>query len=114
MVTPFTEERDYPRYDLRQVHRLAALQRVAYVTESALRDATNLGYALDDVCRCLQELKSSDFRHAGRYDGPLWYDVYQIRFIGPTEHVDDLYIKLSLGLGCVAINLFSFHLTRTL
>lgn len=114
MVTPFREERDYPRYDLRQVRHLAAQRRLVYATESALRDAMNLGYVLDDVCRCLQELKSSDFRYSGRYDGSAWYDVYQIRFLGPTDHVDDLYIKLSLGLGCVVIDLFSFHLTRTI
>ena len=113
MVTSFTEARDYPKYDLRQIHRLAAVGKVVYATESALRDTDNLGYELDDVCRCLQELKSSDFRHSGRYEGPLWYDVYRIRFTGPTEHVDNLYIKLSLGVGCVVINLFSFHLTRT-
>ena len=113
MVTLFTEERDYPRYDLRQVYRLAALQQV-YMTWSAVRDATNLGYELDDVCRCLEELKSSDFRHSGRYDGPVWYDVYCIRFTGPAGQVDDLYIKLSLSRGCLVINLFSFHLTRTI
>lgn len=114
MVTSFTEARDYPRYDLRQIHSLAALQRVAYANLSVLRDAMNLGYELDDVCRCLQKLKSSDFRHSGRYDGPLWYDVYRTRFISPTEHVDDLYIKLSLGQGCLLIDLFSFHLTRAI
>lgn len=113
MVTSFTEARDYPSYDLRQVHHLAALQRV-YVTRSVQRDATNLGYELDDVYRCLQELKSSDFRYSGRYDGPLWYDVYEIRFTAPSQHVDDLYIKLGLGQGCVVVNLFSFHRTRTI
>lgn len=113
MVTSFTEVRDYPRYDLRQVQTLAARQRV-HVTPSALRDSTNLGYQLDDVCRCLRALKSNDFRHSGRYEGPLWHDVYEIRFVGPTEHVDDLYIKLALGQDCVVINLFSFHLTRTI
>ena len=107
MVTSFTEERDYPRYDLHQVHSLAVLQKV-YMTWSAVRDATNLGYELDDVCRCLEELKSNDFRHSGRYDGPRWYDVYRGRFTSPTGHVDDLYIKLSLGQGCLIINLFRF------
>jgi hypothetical protein len=113
MVTSFTEARDYPRYDLRQIHMLAALQRV-YVSWSVQRDATNLGYELNDICRCLRALKSSDFRHSGRYEGPAWYDVYEIRFMGPTEHVDDLYIKLSLGHGCLVVNLFSFHLTRAI
>jgi len=113
MVTSFTEERDYPRYDLRQVHALAA-QRQVFMTWSAIRDSTNLGYESDDVCRCLEELKSSDFKHSGRYGGPLWYDVYRIRFTSPTQHVDDLYIKLSLSQGCLVINLFSFHLARTI
>jgi HTH-type transcriptional regulator/antitoxin MqsA len=67
MVTSFTELRDYPRYDLRQIHWLAALQRVVYANRSVERDAMNLGYGPDDVCRCLQKLKSSDFRHSGRY-----------------------------------------------
>lgn len=114
MVTSFTEARNYPRYDLRQIHTLAALQRVVYANRSVLRDARNLRYELNDVCRCLLALKSSDFRYSRRYDGPTWYDVYEIRFVGPTEHVDDLYIKLSLGQGCLVVNLFSFHLTRTI
>lgn len=113
MVTSFTELRKYPRYDLHLIHSLAALQRV-YMTRSAMRDANNLGYQLDDICRCLGELKSSDFKHSGRYDGPLWYDAYRIRFTSPAEYVDDLYLKLSLGQGCVVINPFSFHLTRAL
>jgi len=113
MVTLFTETRDYPRYDLRQVHALAAIQKV-YLTRSAQRDMRAIRYELDDVCRCLGELKSSNFRHSGRYEDPLWYDVYRIRFTSPTEHVDDLYIKLSLGRGCLVIDLFSFHLTRTI
>jgi hypothetical protein len=113
MVTPFTEERDYPRYDLRQVHSLAARGRV-FMTWSAIRDSSNLGYELDDVCRCLEELRSSDVRHSSRYGGPAWHDVYRIRFTSPAGYVDDLYIKLSLGQGCLVINLFSFHLTRAI
>ena len=85
MVTSFKEERDYPRYDLRQVHTLAAQKRVAYASRSVVRDALNLGYGLDDVCCCLQELKSSNFRHSGRYEGPLWYDVYRARFTSPAR-----------------------------
>jgi hypothetical protein len=114
MVTSFTEVRDYPRYDLRQIHRLAALQRIVYANLSVVRDATNLGYGMEDVCRCLRKLKSSDFRHSGRYDSPRWYDVYGTRFTSPTGYVDELYIKLSLGQSCLVIDLFSFHLTRAL
>jgi len=114
MVTSFREVRDYPKYDLRQIHALAAIQRVTYANRSVVRDAMNLGYELDDVCRCLQACKPSDFRHSGRYDGPLWYDVYRTRFTSPTGYVDDLYIKLSLGQGCLVIELFSFHLTRAI
>jgi HTH-type transcriptional regulator / antitoxin MqsA len=87
MVTSFSEARDYPSYDLRQIHSLAALQKVVYASRSVQRDAVNLGYELDDVCRCLQKLKSSDFRHSGRYEAPLGYDVYRIRFISPTGYV---------------------------
>jgi hypothetical protein len=114
MVTSFTEARDYPRYDLRQVHALAALQQVVYANRSVERDVANLGYAPEDVCLCLGALKSSDFRHSGRYEGPLWYDVYRIRFTSPAGYVDDLYIKLSLSQGCLVVDLFSFHLTRTI
>jgi hypothetical protein len=114
MVTSFTEVRDYPRYELRQVHDLAAMHRVNYAGRSVARDATNLGYELQDVCLCLQKLESSDFRHSGRYDSPLWHDVYRIRFTSPAGYVDDLYIKLSLSPGCLVIELFSFHLTRAI
>jgi motility quorum-sensing regulator/GCU-specific mRNA interferase toxin len=113
MVTSFTEVRDYPKYELRQVHSWAAQGKVL-VTSSVQRDATNLGYGLDDICRCLQELRSSDFRHSGRYDGALWYDVYRVRFTSPAGYLDDLYIKLALGQDCLVINLFSFHLTRAI
>lgn len=114
MVTSFTEVRDYPRHDLRQIHVLAALHRVVYANRSVERDAMNLGYGPDDVCCCLQKLKSSDFRHSGRYDTPLWYDVYRSRCTSPAGYVDDWYIKLSLGKDCLVIDLFSFHLTRAI
>lgn len=114
MVTLFTEERDHPSYDLGQVRHLAALQKVVYANRSVERDAMNLGYEREDVCRCLQKLTSGDFRHSGRYDRSAWYDVYRIRFTSPAGFVDDLYIKLSLGPGCLLIDLFSFHLTRTI
>lgn len=114
MVTPFTEERDDPRCDLRQIHSLATLHRVVYATRSVERDAVNLGYGMADVCGCLGQLKSSNFKHSGRYEGPLWYDVYRGRFTSPAGYVDDLYIKLGLGQDCLVIDLFSFHLTRAI
>lgn len=114
MVTSFTEARDYPRYDLRQVHALAALRKVAYASRSVERDALNLGYESGDVCGCLQKLKPTDFRHSGRYDRPLWYDVYRIRCTSPAGYVDDLYIKLCLRQDGLLIDLFSFHLTRAI
>jgi hypothetical protein len=92
---------------------LAVLQKV-HMTWAAVRDSTNLGYELADVCRCLEELKTSDFRHSGRYDSPLWYDVYRIRFTSATQHLDDLYIKLSLSQGCLVLHLFSFHPARAI
>lgn len=60
MVTSFTQERDYPRYDFGQVHDLAALQRVAYANRSVVRDAMNLGYGLKGDSSIFV---SSDTRH---------------------------------------------------
>lgn len=114
MVTQFKEDRNYPRYDLNQIHALAGSQRVVYANRSVQRDTANHGYEFKDVCRCLLELRPEDFKRSGRYEGPLWYDVYEIRFSAPTGHVDDLYLKLSLASGCLLVNLFSFHPSRAL
>jgi hypothetical protein len=75
-------------------------------------NAAALGYGLDDVSRCVEQLLASDFRHAIRYPGSTrWMDVYHTEFrLSGRDADDDLYIKLSLDRDCVVVDLASFHL----
>lgn len=110
MVTQFSEIRDYAKYDLAQIHELAASQCVVYVNRDVQRDTENYGYDFEGVCRCLQQLTAKEFRHSGCYaNRNLWHDVYRMNYRAPSGHIDDLYIKLSLGKSCLVVNIFSFH-----
>jgi hypothetical protein len=110
MVTQFSEVQDYARYDLKQIHALAAACAVVYVNPDVQRDTEKFGYDFDEVCSCLVQLAAEDFKHSGRYaNRDLWYDVYTVKYQAPSGHIDDLYIKLTLGKGCLVVNVFSFH-----
>lgn len=112
MVTDITERRDRPEYSLTRIHELARQRSVFYVG-NAERDAANLSYGLDDVSECIESLTSKDFRHSERYNRVgAWRDVYFVRYCGPTNCVDELYIKLRLDRDCIFIYLDSFHQQR--
>ncbi len=110
MVTPFTETRNYPAYDLTQVIALAKAGSVGYRSSSVVKDRDNLNYSHQDVCDCLAMLTDKEFDRSGRYEGiPGWCDVYKLSVTGPTKHDDDLYIKFRLARGCLTVTLWSFH-----
>lgn len=76
-------------------------------------DFQELGYAPDDVHRCLAALRPSDYRGVAEYNG-VQFDVYHPHFPGPSGHVDELYVKLAerpqATLSQVLV--VSFHLQR--
>lgn len=102
-----------PLYDLDRIHEAARCGRVT-VNRTIQRDLANLGYAHDDVCRCLQALTVADY--AGVFTAPdtgLQFDVYLPRFpFG--QNVDALYVKLSERPNATLpqVALGSFHLQR--
>lgn len=113
MVIQTTERRDFAAYDLQRVRELAASGRVRFAGRAALRDSENLGYAPDDVWQCLCALTPDLFKHSECYPpASKWHDVYGMRWRSPGGAVDDLYIKLRLGDGCLLVQLCSFHRDR--
>jgi hypothetical protein len=110
MVTQWMEKRDRPESSLERIHELAAQQEVAYGSTRVQRHIDNLGYSLEAVCECLRCLTPGHFQHSVRYsaNGP-WQDVYLITYRSPSNHDDDLYIKLKLTRDCICVVLCSFH-----
>ena len=111
--SPDAERRAIAEYSVSRVCELAKQGCVHYLSRRVQQDVENLGYAPEDVHRCLQLLNDCHFKHAERYDaaGP-WFDVYLVPYCGPTGVVDDLYVKLKLDRDCVVVNLASFHRER--
>ena len=110
MVNQWMESRAAPETSLARVGELAARQALEYASSRVQRDADNLGYSFEAVCKCLEHLGPEHFRRSVRYspNGP-WLDEYLMTYRGPTEHDDPLYIKLKLDRDCVWIILCSFH-----
>src|SRR4051812_15623875 len=119
MVRQFTETRAYPSYSLNQVRDLAASGAVVFVSRRVALDVEALGYSDADVHHCLGCLRESDFRKSGRYDDQptKWIDVYQTSHPNPLWNeqqpekyaLDEIFIKLSLANGCLAVSIHSFH-----
>lgn len=110
MVTRNGERRNQPEYSLQRVRELARTGSVDYGSRRVVRHVENLGYAPEDVCRCLAGLEAGHYRESIRYreNGP-WLDVYLITCTGPAGHADSLYIKLKLNRDCIVVVLESFH-----
>ncbi len=104
---------DTPSYALSRVIELAQTGRVRYARSRVQRDVENLAYRPEDVHRCLASLNACHFHRSEQYDpsGP-WFDVYHVRFAGPADAVDELYVKLKLGPNCLVVVLASFHRER--
>ncbi|WP_043739202.1 type II toxin-antitoxin system MqsR family toxin [Thioalkalivibrio nitratireducens] len=105
--------RDAPSYALSRVIELANAGRIQYQSKTVQRDVENLGYRPEDVHRCLASLNECHFHRSEQYEasGP-WFDVYHVRYAGPADAVDELYVKLKLGPNCLVVVLASFHRER--
>lgn len=109
------EKREKPQWSLTRIHELAAEQSIVYGSSRVQRDTDNLSYSVEAVCACLSSLKAEHFNHSVRYsDSGPWLDVYLVKYCGPTDQVDPLYIKLKLDRDCIVIVLCSFHLEGAL
>jgi|SRR5476649_498043 len=103
---------DSPCYDLRDVF-IATLNDDIILSRKAQKDSRNLGYSRDDLIRCLQSLKPSDFKHCKIYPpNPFPHDVYVTRYYrSPEDNYDDVYIKFFMAHNNIIIELMSFHLS---
>lgn len=109
------EKRDKPEWSLTRIHDLAAQQAISYASSRVQRDTSNLGYSVESVCKCLSSLSADHFQHSVRYsDSEPWLDVYLVKYRGPTDQDDPVYIKLKLNRDCILIVLCSFHLEGAL
>jgi motility quorum-sensing regulator/GCU-specific mRNA interferase toxin len=111
MVTDDEQRRDYPRYALEEVRRLADREKVHFATSKVDCSVQDLDYTLEEVCRCLSSLTLDHFKESILYPGEKkWLDVYLIDYRGPSREIDKLYIKLRIGPNALNVHLFSFHL----
>jgi len=109
------EKRNKPEWSLTRIHDLAARQAIVYGSSRVQNTTGNLCYGIESVCECLSRLTLDHFQHAVRYsDIEPWLDVYRIKYRGPTDHDDLLYIKLKLNRDCILIVVCSFHLEGAL
>ncbi|MCH8549174.1 MAG: type II toxin-antitoxin system MqsR family toxin [Balneolaceae bacterium] len=104
-----------PLYDLEVVRQAAREQAVQYRGRRVNLDILNLGYELDDVCRCLLLLTRENFYKSHHYEGRPGDDAYRLSAPRPAsagEGFDDLYIKFCVIGDEVLVELGSFHLQR--
>ena len=106
-----TEYRDSREYSLSRAQELAQQGSVHFDSDRVFRHTSNLSYSHEKVCKCLAQLSEKHFHHAVKYPPKtLWHDVYKIPYIGPTDDIDDLYIKFYITGNCLTLVLCSFHL----
>lgn len=111
MVSSDEQRRDYPRYNLDEVCRLAGQGKINYAILKVEYNVQDLDYTLDEVCLCLRSLRPDDFKESILYpDADKWLDVYLVDLRGPTGDIDKLYVKLRVARGAINIHLHSFHL----
>ncbi|WP_423906873.1 type II toxin-antitoxin system MqsR family toxin [Candidatus Spongiihabitans sp.] len=119
MVSYTPQKRKTSEYSLEHIHRPAGNQQVYFKTSAVSNDTTNLGYLLTDVCECLKNLTSENYRESVRYgESEIWLDVYHCQWSAsqsalnnPPNNPDSLYIKLGFNKKCTAIVVSSFHLS---
>ncbi|RZO86877.1 MAG: type II toxin-antitoxin system MqsR family toxin [Oceanococcus sp.] len=111
MVTLGEQRRDYPAYALAAIHELAKQQKLILESRKVQNDVGNLGYSIEEVCRCIAGLRDADFSISILYPGEKkWSDVYLKEFrASGRDDADHLYIKLRVPRGQQVV-LFSFHL----
>jgi hypothetical protein len=113
MVNEQAQHRTFPSYSLDRIHELARFRHVEYGSSRVTVDVENLGYSIDDICRCLEILQPGHFSHAERYgETDKWLDIYRCTYPSPSGALDNLYIKLKLFKSCVSVVLHSFHRER--
>ena len=101
-----------PIYSLQDVCDAAMRQDIEYRGRYVTRDTVNLGYGLEDVAKCLMNLKKGEFHKSHYYEDRPADDAYRTSFPRPDgdgEEMDELYVKFSLSDGCLSIDLGSFH-----
>ncbi|MEQ1739115.1 MAG: type II toxin-antitoxin system MqsR family toxin [Methyloglobulus sp.] len=102
-----------PYYSLEKIIAAANAQQIIYGGRKVNSDIANLGYTLDEVARCISQLKPEHYRKTHKFeDNSTVYDDYVIEFSPQEEKPDSIYIKLRLlENGEVQIGLGSFHLS---
>ncbi|WP_285164372.1 type II toxin-antitoxin system MqsR family toxin [Shewanella goraebulensis] len=102
-----------PHYDLAVVQSLASDPNKIIMMGGSRRDRTNLGYSMNDVQRCIQDLTEECFHKTHSYDkGPA--DAYRVDYLlDGQDHVDHLYVKFYIDKNNqLAIKVLSFHMDR--
>ena len=100
-----------PAYNLRDVYEAANMRQIEYRGRRVFLDTANLGYELENVAKCIMDLREDDFYKTHEYDDRPADDAYRTRFPRPDGdegEMDELYIKFSL-VNDGTIDLASFH-----
>lgn len=85
-------EKSKPHHQLSKIKELAASGAISVVV-TAMRDALNMGFELEDIVAVIGALSRSDFYKSmtAYHDHACWHDVYR-----PMTDMGELYIKLIL------------------
>jgi len=101
-----------PQYDLEQLVAAARARQIIYGGRKVHQDIANLGYSLNEVAICIQQLRADNFQKTWcNDDNTAIFDVYKIEFSPQDGQNDSIYMKLRLlDNGQVFVGLGSFHL----
>jgi len=101
-----------PQYNLDDIKAAAKVGNIV-MTPLSEKDALNLGYDEEERQKCLISLTRNDYFETKDYEFKgrvIPHDVYQPNYLGPSDQLDKLYIKLSIKSNWILI--VSFHLQR--
>lgn len=99
-------------YSLEKIVAAAKAQQIIYGGRKVGNDISNLGYTLEEVARCIAQLRPEHFQKTFMYDDTAnVFDAYKIEFSPWDGKTDLIYMKLRLlENGQIHVGLGSFHL----
>ncbi len=99
-------------YNLQAVISAAKAHHIIYGGRKVSQDIANLGYTMNEVASCIQQLMPEHFDKVWTdTDRSIEFDVYKINFSPKEDVTDSIYIKLRLlDNGELYVGLGSFHL----
>jgi hypothetical protein len=99
-----------PHYDLESIVAAAKSQRIIYGGRKVGNDIYNLGYTINDVAHCIEQLQPKHYQKTEEYSNAI-FDFYKTEFSPKLGQTDLIFMKLRLLTNNdIFVSIGSFHL----